>query len=128
MAINRDRHVVEALASGSVAGEAINVEFCTRFLQANERVYHIPREALAWFEEHVVADAGHSSLGETLVLEMAAAKEVQDRVWDAVVRSKAVYWVFFDGLYQAYVLGGPLPHPHYEPGRHLPLHYPFQRY
>ena len=128
MAINRDRHVVEALASGSVAGEAINVEFCTRFLQANERVYHIPREALVWFEEHVVADAGHSSLGETLVLEMAAAKEVQDRVWDAVVRSKAVYWVFFDGLYLAYVLGGPLPHPHYAPGRHLPLHYPFQRY
>ena len=125
MAINRDRPVVEALASGSVAGEAINVEFCTRFVAANDRVYHIDQDGMEWFAEHIVADAGHSSLGERLVLEQATTKEVQNRVWDAVVRSKAAYWVFFEGLHQAYVLGDPAAYPHYGRGRDLPTHYPF---
>ena len=66
MSINRDRPVVESLASGSVAGEAINVGFCTSFLAANERAYHIPPEGPEWFLEHIEADAGHSSLGERL--------------------------------------------------------------
>ena len=127
MAINRDRPAVEALASGSVAGEAINVEFCTRFVAANDRAYHIDREGMEWFAEHIVADAAHSSLGERLVLEQASTKEVQNRVWDAVVRSKAAYWVFFEGLHQAYVLGDPAVYPHYAPGRDLPVHYPFAR-
>ena len=127
MAINRDRPAVEALASGSVAGEAINVEFCTRFVAANDSAYHIDREGMEWFAEHIVADAAHSSLGERLVLEQASTKEVQNRVWDAVVRSKAAYWVFFEGLHQAYVLGDPAVYPHYAPGRDLPVHYPFAR-
>ena len=127
MAINRDRPAVEALASGSVAGEAINVEFCTRFVAANDSAYQIDREGMEWFAEHIVADAAHSSLGERLVLEQASTKEVQNRVWDAVVRSKAAYWVFFEGLHQAYVLGDPAVYPHYAPGRDLPVHYPFAR-
>ena len=125
MTINRDRPVVEALSSGSVAGEAINVEFCTRFVEACDSTYHIDREGLEWFTEHIVADAGHSSLGERLVLEHATTKEVQNRVWDAVVRSKAAYWVFFEGLHQAYVLGDPASYPHYGRGSQLPAHYPF---
>ncbi len=125
MTINGRRSVVESLASGSVAGEAINVEFSTRFVEANDRIYHLPKEGLEWFYEHIEADKGHSNLGEQLVLELAATKDMQDRVWDAVTRSKAIYWVFFDGVYQAYVLGGGASHPHYEPGQHLPLGYPF---
>ena len=125
MSINRHRPVIEALASGSVAGEAINVDFCTRFIKANDSTYHIAREGLSWFYEHVVADAGHSSLGERLVLQHATTKETQNRVIDAVVRSKACYWVFFEGLYQAYVLSEPSAYPHYTPGSHLPNDYPF---
>jgi pyrroloquinoline quinone (PQQ) biosynthesis protein C len=125
MSINRDRPVVESLASGSVAGEAINVGFCTSFLEANERAYHIPEEGLEWFLEHIEADAGHSSLGERLVVEYATTREVQNRCIDAVTRSKAIYWVFFDGLYQAYVLGHAGDYPHYRPGAHLPNDYPF---
>ena len=124
MAINRHRPVVESLASGSVAGEAINVEFCTRFVQASDRAYHIAREGLEWFYEHIEADSGHSSLGERLVLQLATTKDVQDRVWDAVIRSKAAYWVFFEGVYQAYVLSEPGAYPHYRPGRDLPPQYP----
>ena len=90
LSINRYRPVVEALASGSVAGEAINVDFCTRFVEASDRVYHIDRDGLEWFTEHIVADASHSSLGERLVLQYATTKEVQNRVVDAVIRSKAV--------------------------------------
>ena len=127
MAINRDRPVVEALASGSVAGEAINVEFCTGFVRANERVYHLDSDGMEWFTEHIVADSGHSSLGARLVLEHATTKDVQNRVWDAVVRSKAAYWVFFEGLHQAYVLGDPASYPHYGLGSHLPSQYPFAR-
>ena len=63
--------------------------------------------------------------GERLVLEHATTVEVQNRVVDAVIRSKAAYWVFFEGLYQAYVLGESAPYPHYSPGRHLPADYPF---
>lgn len=125
MAINSNRSVVEALASGSVAGEAINVEFSTRFVEANDRVYHLPKTALEWFYEHIEADKGHSNLGEQLVLDYAVTKDVQNRVWDAVTRSKSIYWVFFDGLYQAYVLGDGSSHPHYQLGRHLPSRYPF---
>ena len=125
MAINANRPVVEALASGSVAGEAINVEFSTRFVEANDRAYHLPKESLEWFYEHIEADKGHSNLGEQLVLEYAVSKEVQNRVWDAVTRSKAIYWVFFDGVYQAYVLGEGRTHPHYQRGHHLPVRYPF---
>ncbi len=127
MAINRERPVVEALASGSVAGEAINVEFCSRFVRANDRVYHIDRDGMEWFTEHIVADAAHSGLGERLVLEHATTKEVQNRVWDAAVRSKAAYWVFFEGLHQAYVLGDPAAYPHYGLGSDLPMNYPFAR-
>ena len=125
MGINRHRSVIESLASGSVAGEAINVDFCTGFVAANDRVYGIAREGMEWFYEHIVTDAGHSSLGERLVLEHATTVEVQNRVVDAVIRSKAAYWVFFEGLYQAYVLGESAPYPHYSPGRHLPADYPF---
>ena len=128
MAINRDRSVVEGLGSGSVAGEAINVEFCTRFIKANDRVYKIPREGLEWFYEHIEADSGHSSLGEELVLEYATTKDMQNRVWDAAVRSKAVYWVLFEGLYQAYVLNKDGGYPHYRPGTDLPTNYPFSTY
>mgnify|MGYP001029097056 FL=1 len=126
MAINRHRPVVESLASGSVAGEAINVEFCTRFVAASDRGYHIAGEGLEWFNEHVVADQAHGSTGEMLVLEYATTKELQNRVVDAVTRSKAAYWVFFEGLYQAYVLGEVAGgYPHYSPGHHLPAGYPF---
>jgi pyrroloquinoline-quinone synthase len=125
MSINRHRSVIESLASGSVAGEAINVDFCTRFVEANDSTYHISRDGMEWFYEHVVADAGHSSLGERLVLEGATSKELQNRVVDSVVRSKAAYWVFFEGLYQAYVLGEVASYPHYTPGHHLPFNYPF---
>ena len=44
MGINRHRSVIESLASGSVAGEAINVDFCTHFVAANDRVYGIARD------------------------------------------------------------------------------------
>jgi pyrroloquinoline quinone (PQQ) biosynthesis protein C len=101
------------------------VEFSTRFVEANDRVYHLPKEALEWFYEHIEADKGHSNLGEQLVLEYALTKDVQNRVWDSVTRSKSIYWVFFDGLYQAYVLADGASHPHYQPGRHLPLRFPF---
>ena len=125
MAINSRRDVVESLASGSVAGEAINVEFSTGVVDANDRAYHLPKAALEWFYEHIEADKGHSSLGERLVLEFAVTKDIQNRVWDAVIRSKSIYWVFFDGVYQAYVLGNGTSHPHYKPGLDLPHHYPF---
>ncbi|MEE8518341.1 MAG: iron-containing redox enzyme family protein [Dehalococcoidia bacterium] len=125
MSINRHRPVLEALASGSVAGEAINVDFCTNFIKANDAVYDIPREGLEWFYEHVEADAGHSSFGERLVAEYADTLEVQERVVDAVVRSKAAYWVFFEGVYQAYVLNDVEAYPHYRLGGELPARYPF---
>ena len=127
MSINRERPVLEALASGSVAGEAINVDFCTSFIKANDSTYDIPREGLEWFYEHVEADAGHSSLGERLVAEYANTLEVQARVVDAVIRSKAAYWVFFDGVYQAYVRNDAPTYPHYTLGGQLPPQYPFGR-
>ena len=125
MSINRNRSVMESLASGSVAGEAINVEFCAKFLAANERVYKIPIESLDWFTEHIVSDSGHSSLGEQLVLEYATTRELQNLAWDAAVRSKALFSVFFDGLYQAYVLHKDGEYPHYRRGTDLPTNYPF---
>ena len=121
------RSVIEALGEEAGGPTEMYLEFCTRFVRANDRVYHIDRDGMEWFTEHIVADAGHSSLGERLVLEHATTKEVQNRVWDAVVRSKAAYWVFFEGLHQAYVLGDPAAYPHYGRGRDLPTHYPFAR-
>ena len=110
-----------------MAGEAINVEFSSKFVEANDRVYHLPKPALEWFYEHIEADKGHSNLGEQLVLEYAVTKDMQNRVWTAVTRSKSIYWVFFDGVYQAYVLSDG-SHPHYQPGYHLASRYPFAEF
>jgi len=124
MRINRHRSVAEALASGSVMGETINVQVCKMLVPALEKHYRIPREGLVWFLEHTEADQGHGDLGEAIVKKYATTKGMQDKIWDCVIRTKAAWWIFFDGLYAATLSGSKLPR--YAVGRDLPECYPLE--
>ena len=93
------------------------------YAHALHQHYGVPWEAMAWFHEHTEADQEHSGTGERIVRKYAASKEMQNRLWDAVVRSKAAYWVFFEGCHQAYVLKSS-GLPAYRVGVDLPSTFP----
>lgn len=124
MEINRHRSVAEALASGSIMGETINVRVSKMLLPAFEDHYGIPREGLVWFLEHVEADQEHGGLGETIVKKYATTKDMQNKIWDCIIRTKAAWWIFFDGLYSVTFTGINLPR--YIVGKDLPECYPLE--
>jgi pyrroloquinoline quinone (PQQ) biosynthesis protein C len=126
MHINRHRSVVEALASGSVLGEQTNVRVAKLLAPAFRRHYQIPDEGLVWFLEHVEADEGHGALGESIVKKYATTKDMQNKIWDCIIRTKSAWWVFFDGLYSATFGGVALPR--YRVGRDLPVNYPMEAF
>lgn len=124
MHINRHRSVAEALASGSIMGEETNVRVSKMLLPALGKHYGIPPEGLAWFLEHVRADAEHGRIGESIVRKYATTKDMQNKIWDSIIRTKAAWWIFFDGLYSVAVSGIELPR--YKVGRDLPESYPVE--
>ena len=124
MHINRHRSVAEALASGSVLGEQTNVRVTKLLVPAFRRHYGISDEGLIWFLEHEEADEEHGSLGESIVKKYDATKDMQNKIWDAIIRTKAAWWVFFDGLYSTTFGGVNLPR--YQVGRDLPMSYPME--
>jgi len=124
MEINRHRSVAEALASGSIMGETINVSVAKMLLPAFEKHYRIPRAGLVWFMEHVEADQEHGGMGEAIVKKYATSKDMQNKIWDCIIRTKAAWWIFFDGLYSVAFSGIPLPR--YTVGEDLPECYPLE--
>ena len=126
MGINRHRSVIESLASGSVAGEAINVDFCTG-ISSPPTTASTASHARGWTGSTSTSSptpgTAVSASGSCLSTQRPSRSRTGS--WDAVIRSKAAYWVFFEGLYQAYVLGriGPLPalQPRPPPARRLPV-------
>lgn len=124
MHINRHRSVAEGLASGSIMGEATNVRVSRRLVPVFEKHYGIRREGLVWFLEHVEADQEHGSLGEAIVKKYATTKAMQNKIWDCIIRTKAAWWIFFDGLYSTAFSGIELPR--YKVGRDLPEAYPME--
>ncbi len=124
MHINRHRSVAEALASGSIMGETINVTVSQMLLPAFEKHYRIPREGLVWFLEHVEADQEHGGLGEAVVKKYATTKDMQNKIWDCIIRTKAAWWIFFDGLHSVTFSGIQLPR--YTVGKDLPECYPLE--
>lgn len=124
MQINRHRSVGEALASGSVMGEQTNVRVSKLLLPAFENHYKIPRAGLVWFLEHVEADEGHGGLGDAIVKKFAVSKDMQNKIWDSIIRTKAAWWIFFDGLHSVTFSGIDLPR--YKVGVDLPECYPLE--
>ncbi len=124
MHINRYRSLVEGLASGSIMGETTNVRFSRMVVPAFETHYQVPRSGLAWFLEHIEADQEHGGLGEKLVEKYATTKDMQNKIWDCIIKTKAAWWVFFDGLYS--VTFGGITLPRYKVGRDLPSCYPIR--
>lgn len=124
MQINRHRSVAEALASGSIMGETTNVKVSQMLVPAFEKHYKIPREGLVWFLEHIEADQEHGSLGEAIVKKYATTKDMQNKIWDCIIRTKAAWWIFFDGLYSVTFSGIDLPR--YRVGQDLPECYPLE--
>lgn len=122
--INRYRSMTEGLASGSIMGEATNVEVSRMLVPVFEKQYGIPREGLEWFLEHVEADQKHESLGGTIVKRHATTKDRQNKIWDCIIKTKSAWWIFFDGLYSATFTGVELPR--YKVGRDLPESYPME--
>ena len=124
MHINRHRSVAEALASGSIMGEQTNVRVSRMLVPAFEKHYRIPREGLVWFLEHVEANQEHGGLGEAIVRKYATTKDMQNKIWDCIIKTKAAWWIFFDGLHSATFTGIELPR--YTVGKDLPECYPVE--
>lgn len=124
MHINRHRSAPEGLASGSIMGEAVNVHVSKMLVPAFEKHYRVPREGLVWFLEHIEADEEHGGIGEAVVRKYAVTKDMQNKIWDCIIRTKAAWWIFFDGLYSATFGGMALPR--YKVGRDLPDSYPME--
>ena len=126
MHINKYRSTPEGLASGSVLGEQTNVRVSQMFVPAFEKHYGLPREGLEWFLEHIEADTEHGSMGETFVKKYARSKDMQNKIWDTIIRTKSAWWIFFDGLYSAQITGVKLPR--YTVGKDLPEFFPNEPY
>lgn len=126
MHINKHRSAPEGLASGSILGEQTNVRVAQMFVPAFEKHYGIARDGLVWFLEHIEADSEHGGMGDAFVRRYAKSKDMQNKIWDAIIRTKAAWWVFFDGLYSAQINGIDLPR--YVIGRDLPEFFPNEPY
>lgn len=126
MHINKYRSTPEGLASGSVLGEQTNVRVAKMFVPAFEKHYGLPREKLEWFLEHIEADQEHGGMGEQFVRKYAKTKDMQNKIWDTIIRTKSAWWIFFDGLYSAQITGTNLPR--YIIGKDLPDFFPNEPY
>ena len=126
MHINKYRSTPEGLASGSVLGEQTNVRVSQMFVPAFEKHYGLPRAGLEWFLEHIEADTEHGGMGEAFVKRYAKSKDMQNKIWDTIIRTKSAWWVFFDGLYSAQITGVNLPR--YTVGKDLPEFFPNEPY
>jgi len=58
------------------------------------------------------------------VKKYATTKDMQNKIWDVIIRTKAAWWVFFDGLYSTTFGGVNLPR--YQVGRDLAMSYPME--
>lgn len=89
---------LEGVAAINLAAEGQVVGAFGPFARGLERHYGLPKEAVAFWDVHELADAEHSDVGDHIVVRNAASDEVQERVRRAVSTSLSMWWQFFDGI------------------------------
>jgi pyrroloquinoline-quinone synthase len=97
----QQRSFIEAAAAINLAAEGQVPGAFGPFARALERHYGLPRESVAFWDIHELADAEHSGVGDHIVVKFAASDELQARVRGALARSLEVWWQFFDGIARA---------------------------
>jgi pyrroloquinoline-quinone synthase len=87
-------------------GEKINSLVHPVWAEALRDHYHVPPEALEFFEAHGAADQDHGRLGEQIVLTRAVTQEKQRAIWLHLRKSQGKQWVTYDAFYQAALQAG----------------------
>ena len=68
------------------------------FARALEENYGLPRDAVAFWDIHEIADRDHSDIGRSSVLAHGDSAEQRDGIRLAVERSLHAWWEFFEGM------------------------------
>jgi pyrroloquinoline quinone (PQQ) biosynthesis protein C len=96
---------LEALCGGNIATESINHIVSARMAQALEKHYGVPREALAFYHEHMEVEEDHSARAIRILSKLAVTDEEQKRGLSALRRAITVRRLCADGMFQAFVTG-----------------------
>lgn len=103
--INRSGDLVANLAANNLVVETMRPEQYTQLVKTLEGYPEIPADSLAFFREHIDADAGHGALGIELLKELMVTVTHQRIAFAALLRSLAVRWQFYDAV-DAYLRRG----------------------
>src|SRR6266536_1197287 len=96
---------LEALCGGNIATESINHIVSERMATAMEKHYGVPREALAFYHQHMEVEEDHSARAIRILSKLAVTDEEQKRGLSALRRAITVRRLCADGMFQAFVTG-----------------------
>jgi len=95
---SQNRSFIEAAAAINLAAEGQVPGAFGPMARALEKHYGLSRQDVAFWDVHEVADADHSDVGDHIVVKHANSEELRCKVRDALDRSLAAWWSFFDGI------------------------------
>ena len=93
-----NRSFIEAAAAINLAAEGQVPGAFGPMARALEKHYGLATEDVAFWDVHEVADRDHSDVGDHIVVKHADSEEIRQKVRDALDRSLAAWWSFFDGI------------------------------
>ncbi len=94
----RQRSFIEAAAAINLAAEGQVPGAFGPMAAALQRHYGLSARDVEFWSLHEIADAEHSSVGDSIVVHHATGAEVQRRVRAALQHSLDAWWQFFDGI------------------------------
>jgi pyrroloquinoline quinone (PQQ) biosynthesis protein C len=94
---------LEALCGGNIATESINHIVSARMAQAMEKHYGVPREALAFYHEHMEVEEDHGERAIRILSKIAVTEEAQKRGLLALRRAITVRRLCADGMFERFV-------------------------
>jgi pyrroloquinoline-quinone synthase len=94
----RKHPFIEGAAATNLAAEGQVPGAFGPFARALERHYGCTPAEVAFWDVHEHADREHSAIGDHIVVRLATTPAQQTAVRQAVARSLALWWAFFDGI------------------------------
>ena len=94
---------LEALCGGNIATESINHIVSARVAEAMEKHYGVPREALAFYHEHMEVEEDHSERALAILARLTVTDEAQKRARLVLRRAVTARRICADGMLEAFV-------------------------
>lgn len=112
--ITRHRSLIESIAGKQIGMESQPPTLYQDIVPALREKYGCTDHQLAFFPEHVEADAEHGARAYAMVEKYAKSEEQRQRAILAAREGAEKRWFYIDGIYMHYVLGYKLTDPDWD--------------